>query len=197
MSGRNFETFKDTVERRLMRHPVVVDNPYTAWFAEGRVPLDHLRHFTVQFSVFSNQFLLAALNRVINADTLEAARESKGDPDERARRHLRQRESAPVPGRGPSTRTARAIRPCWWRPREPSTAGRFRFQAAHFEWLLRFGAVLGLRFADMGKRRHGDPEHAVLLRRAVPALRQAVTTTRRWAPRSPSRTGPRPVSGRS
>ena len=35
--------------------------------------------------------------------------------------------------------------------------GTFRFQAAHFEWLLRFGAILGLRFGDMGKRRHGDP----------------------------------------
>jgi hypothetical protein len=77
MSGRSFETFKGTVERELMRHPVVTDNAYTAWFAEGRVPLDHLRHFTVQFSVFSNQFLLAALNRVVNAGTLEAARESK------------------------------------------------------------------------------------------------------------------------
>ena len=39
--------------------------------------LDQLRHFTVQFSVFSNQFLLAALNRVINADRLEAVQESK------------------------------------------------------------------------------------------------------------------------
>ena len=34
--------------------------------------------------------------------------------------------------------------------------GTFRFRAAHFEWLLRFGAALGLGFADMGQRRHGD-----------------------------------------
>jgi hypothetical protein len=33
--------------------------------------------------------------------------------------------------------------------------GRFRFTAAHFEWLLRFGAPIGLGFDDMGKRRHG------------------------------------------
>ena len=52
-------------------------NAYTAWFANGDMSLDHLREFTVQFSVFSNQFLLAALNRVINADSLHAARESK------------------------------------------------------------------------------------------------------------------------
>ena len=62
---------------RFMQHPVVTDNEYTQWFAHGDMPLEHLRHFAVQFSVFSNQFLLAALNRVINADTLQAARESK------------------------------------------------------------------------------------------------------------------------
>ncbi|HSS10449.1 MAG TPA: hypothetical protein VLL25_11225, partial [Acidimicrobiales bacterium] len=32
---------------------------------------------------------------------------------------------------------------------------RFRFAAAHFEWLLRFGAPLGLGFADLGKRHQG------------------------------------------
>jgi pyrroloquinoline quinone (PQQ) biosynthesis protein C len=31
---------------------------------------------------------------------------------------------------------------------------RFRFAAAHFEWLLRFAAPLGLGFEDLGKRRH-------------------------------------------
>ena len=57
------------------------------------MPLDHLRHFTVQFSVFSNQFLLAALNRVINADTLQAARESKEILMNELGRHLHQRRS--------------------------------------------------------------------------------------------------------
>ena len=155
MIGKNFETFKDTVERELMRHPVVADNAYTAWFAEGRVPRDHLRHFTVQFSVFSNQFLLAALNRAINADTLEAARESK---------EILMNELGVIY----ATNGARA-RGAWpadadreGDPALVSTAGTvdggtFRFRAAHFEWLLRFGAALGLRFDDMGKRRHGDP----------------------------------------
>src|SRR6266851_139002 len=77
MAAKNFEAFKKTIEREFMGHPVVTSNDYTAWFAYGDVPLNHLRDFTVQFSVFSNQFLLAALNRVINADTLHAARESK------------------------------------------------------------------------------------------------------------------------
>src|ERR687895_531495 len=77
MAGKNFEAFKQTIEREFMGHPVVTKNAYTAWFANGDMSLDHLREFTVQFSVFSNQFLLAALNRVINADSLHAARESK------------------------------------------------------------------------------------------------------------------------
>ena len=77
MWEQDFEAFKDRIDREFMHHPVVVNNAYTKWFAAGELSLDHLRHFTVQFSVFSNQFLLAALNRVINADSLQAARESK------------------------------------------------------------------------------------------------------------------------
>src|SRR5215813_11514755 len=77
MAGKDFDAFKKTIAREFMEHPAVTKNAYTKWFSRGDVPLDHLRDFTVQFSVFSNQFLLAALNRVINADTLEASRESK------------------------------------------------------------------------------------------------------------------------
>ena len=184
MSGRSFDTFKDTVDRELMRHPVVTDNAYTARFAEGRVSLDHLRHFTVQFSVFSNQFLLAALNRVINADTLEAARESKeillnelgviyadgghaagGGP---AGNGGRAADGGPAGngGRAADGGDAHAGSGPVDADREGDPAlvsttgtvdgGTFRFRAAHFEWLLRFGAALGLRFADMGQRRHGD-----------------------------------------
>ena len=174
MTGKDFETFKDTVDRKLMHHPVVVDNAYTAWFAEGRVPLDHLRHFTVQFSVFSNQFLLAALNRVINAGTLEAARESKEilmnelgviyvDPA-RARPRLRPLDDGHIhvePARARhGVRSGDADQegdPALVSTTGTVEGGTFRFRAAHFEWLLRFGAALGLRFDDMGKRRHGDP----------------------------------------
>src|SRR5207247_8747690 len=31
---------------------------------------------------------------------------------------------------------------------------RYRHTAAHFEWLLRFGEALGLRFEDLGKSRY-------------------------------------------
>src|ERR671913_270092 len=77
MAEKNFEAFKQTIEERFMGHPVVTANAYTKWFSRGEMPVDHLRRFAIEFSVFSNQFLLAALNLVINADSLHAARESK------------------------------------------------------------------------------------------------------------------------
>jgi hypothetical protein len=161
MAGKNFDAFKLTIERDFMGHPVVKKNDYTAWFAHGDVPLDHLRQFTVQFSVFSNQFLLAALNRVINADTLHAARESKeilmnelgviynkpGAAAGSADRHREPRQST----------SDREGDPALVATEGTVDGGKFRFQAAHFEWLLRFGEPIGLSFDDMGKRRHGIP----------------------------------------
>jgi hypothetical protein len=155
MSVKNFDHFKQTIERGFMQHPVVTRNEYTDWFSRGEMSLDHLRHFTVQFSVFSNQFLLAALNRVINADTLEAARESK---------EILMNELGVIYNskNGPGERHADAAAPAGDEtdPALVSTegtvdGGKFRFQAAHFEWLLRFGRPLSLTFDDLGKRRHG------------------------------------------
>jgi pyrroloquinoline quinone (PQQ) biosynthesis protein C len=131
MAGKNFDAFKQRIEQEFMQHPVVTRNAYTAWFAHGEMPIEHVRHFTVQFSVFSNQFLLAALNRVINADSLEAARESK---------QILMNELGVIYNKDGSI-----------------DGGRFRFHAAHLEWLLRFGEPLGLTFNDLGKRRHGTP----------------------------------------
>jgi len=160
MAAKNFDAFKQTIEQKFMGHPVVTRNDYTAWFSHGDMSLDHLRHFTVQFSVFSNQFLLAALNRAINADTLHSARESKeilmnelgviynnkgnGHGEERAA----QKTGADSDREGD---------PALVSTEGTVDGGVFRFQAAHFEWLLRFGKPLGLTFDDMGKRRHGSP----------------------------------------
>src|SRR4249919_734318 len=156
MAGKNFEAFKKTIEREFMAHPVVTSNEYTAWFARGDMPVNHVRDFTVQFSVFSNQFLLAALNRVINADTLQAARESK---------EILMNELGVIYNKPEKTGASGTKRSSGDNDREGDPAlvstegtvdgGRFRFQAAHIEWLLRFGEPLGLTFNDMGKRRHG------------------------------------------
>jgi hypothetical protein len=162
MAEKNFDAFKETIEQQFMHHPAVTDNPYTAWFARGAMTLDELRHFTVQFSVFSNQFLLAALNRAINADTLQATRESK----EILMNELgviyndKGRRDRIAAGAAEATATSSADHDREGDPALVSTEGTvdggvFRFQAAHFEWLLRFGQPLGLTFDDMGKRRNG------------------------------------------
>src|SRR5688572_1463644 len=162
MAEKNFDAFKETIEQHFMRHPAVTGNAYTAWFARGSMTLDELRHFTVQFSVFSNQFLLAALNRAINADTLQATRESKEIlmnelgviyNDRGAKGHAASGESAPAA----SSTHDREGDPALVSTEGTVDGGTFRFQAAHFEWLLRFGQPLGLTFDDMGKRRHGTP----------------------------------------
>ena len=94
MWNKDVATFKTRIDRALMLHPVVVDNAYTRWFATGELSLEQLRDFTVQFSVFSNQFLLAALNRVITADALHAARESKEILMNEPGRHLQRRRQS-------------------------------------------------------------------------------------------------------
>src|SRR5678809_1276617 len=123
MAGKNFDAFKDTIEREFMGHPVVKKNEYTAWFSHGDVPLDSLRHFTVQFSVFSNQFLLAALNRVINAETLESARESK---------EILMNELGVVYNNGRAKKED-DVDPALVSTEGTVDGGTFRFQAAHFE----------------------------------------------------------------
>src|SRR2546425_8299484 len=108
MASRRFDALKLAIERRVMQHPVITHNAYTRWFSRGELSLDELRRFTVQFSVFSNQFLLAALNRVINADTLQGARESK---------EILMNELGVI-----------------YNAQGTVDGGTFRFDAAHFEW---------------------------------------------------------------
>jgi hypothetical protein len=153
MAGKNFEAFRHTIEEKFMGHPVVTSNAYTAWFARGDMPVDHLRRFAIEFSVFSNQFLLAALNRVINADTLQAARESKEIlMNELGVIYNNQKNGHAEPNK--TGDTDKEGDPALVSTEGTVDGGKFRFQAAHFEWLLRFGQSLGLTFDDMGKRRH-------------------------------------------
>jgi hypothetical protein len=155
MAGKDFEAFKHTIEERFMGHPVVTGNAYTKWFSRGDMPVDHLRRFAVEFSVFSNQFLLAALNRVINADTLHAARESKEILMNELGVIYNSKGASAAPAS--ASDTDREGDPALVSTEGTVDGGKFRFQAAHFEWLLRFGQSLGLTFDDMGKRRHGSP----------------------------------------
>jgi hypothetical protein len=154
-----FQGFLQDVESELLQHPIVVDNAYTRWFQEGRATDAELRHFVQQFSVFSNQFLVAALLRVINAPSLQQARSAK----EILLNELGviYRRTAPAREVMPAVATAEAMD----REGDPELVstegtvdgGTFRFRAAHFEWLLAVAECLGLSFSDLGQRRHGRP----------------------------------------
>jgi len=130
MSSPRLTRFRATVERRIGEHPILRGNPYTAWFARGEAGIPELRRFTVQFSVFSHLFLEAQLRKCINAGSLESYHAGK----EILLNEL-----------GVS-----------FSPGGTIDGSAFRFNAAHFEWLLAFAQHLGLYFEEIGKRRHGD-----------------------------------------
>jgi hypothetical protein len=160
-----FQAFLHEVDHELLQHRIVVDNAYTRWFQEGRASDDELRHFVQQFSVFSNQFLIAALLRVINAPTLEQARSAKEILMNELGVIYRRNHGSDQPDA-----TSRAAAPPLTveekdhegDPELVSTEGTvdggiFRFRAAHFEWLLAVARGLGLGFDEIGQRRHGRP----------------------------------------
>jgi hypothetical protein len=144
---QRWHAFQRRLEDVVVRHPVVVDNRYTRWFATGAAGRAEVRHLTVQFSVFSHLFVEAQLRKVINAPDLASYRAGK---------EILMNELG-VPFRPPRG-TGEAGADADLVSTEGSVEGaRFRFPAAHFEWLLGFAEPLGLGFADLGKRRQGTP----------------------------------------
>ncbi len=154
----DFRDFLAEVDRDFFHHRIITDNAYTRWFREGNATDQELRHFVKQFSVFSNQFLIAALLKVLNAPTLEQARAGK---------EILMNELGVIyrkPGAAPASRSTlgeaekeREGDPDLVSPEGTVDGGVFRFRAAHFEWLVGVGEALGLTFQDMGKRKHGRP----------------------------------------
>jgi pyrroloquinoline quinone (PQQ) biosynthesis protein C len=148
--ARRFLAFQQRIDRELLKHRIITGNRYTAWFRQGEQTPEQIRAFIVQFSVFSNQFLVAQLQKMINADSLEGMRASK---------EILANEIGVVfnPGR----RMAATRDPD--REGDPELVstegsvegGAFRFRAAHFEWLLHIAEKLGLSFNDLGMRKHG------------------------------------------
>ncbi len=141
---------RERVGRELLGHPIIVHNPFTSWFARGDMSREQLRRFVVQFSVFSNLFLVAQLLKTINAPTLEGMRASKEIlANEIGVVFARRQASGGVPDT--------EVDPELVSTEGTVEGGVFRFRAAHFEWLLRMAEPLGLGFDDLGKRRHGRP----------------------------------------
>jgi hypothetical protein len=138
------KTFRHKLEHEVLRHPVIVANPYTRWFSEGTFDREQARAFLVQFSVFSNQFLLAQLHKVVNASTLEDLRASK----EILANEIGVGFCGPRRGSEPGLGSTEGS----------VEGGTFHFRAAHFELLVRMAHHFDLTFADLGRRRFGTRE---------------------------------------
>lgn len=141
--------FRDRANRLVADHPVVTGNPYTRSFARRDAGRDEVRHLTVQFSVFSQGFVEAQLRKVVNAPTLAASRAGKEILMNELGVVFRPRRPGAAPPDG--------VDPDLVGVEGTVEGSRFRFAAAHFEWLVRFAEPLGLRFEDLGKRRFGTP----------------------------------------
>jgi hypothetical protein len=151
-----YQSFLREIETKFMNHRIILDNRYCRWFAKGEMNLDQLRHFVQQFSVFSHFFLVAQLKKMINAGNLESYRASKEILANEIGVIFRKPGQA-APGAGPLTDAEKDLSAD---PELVSTegtvdGGTFKFKAGHFEWLLRIAEQLGLKFTDLGKRKHG------------------------------------------
>ncbi|WP_411728318.1 hypothetical protein [Methyloglobulus sp.] len=140
--AKHFLKFQRRINKELLNHHVITDNPYTAWFELGDQNLAQIKDFIIQFSVFSNQFLIAQLHKMIHADTLESMRASKEIlANEIGVRFKSTRQSTGGDNLGATEGSIEG--------------GIFHFGAGHFEWLYNIAQKLDLSFAEIGQPKHG------------------------------------------
>jgi len=145
-SYTNLSPFASKALSIVEKHPIVQGNKYCDWFGQGDVSCEQAKDLVVQFSVFSNLFLLAQLNKIINSQTLEDMREGK---------EILANEIGVV-FKPPNKKTADdGFDPNVVGVSGSVVGGVYNHRAAHFEWLVDVGKPLGLTFEQMGKRRHG------------------------------------------
>ncbi|MDQ6855521.1 MAG: hypothetical protein M3Z57_00425 [Candidatus Dormibacteraeota bacterium] len=157
--GADWDTFLEQVRETVMSHPVVTNNEYCTWFNEGEASREQVRDLIQQFSVFSNLFIVAQLLKTINAPTMMQARESC---------EILVNELGVVFNSGRTSPSNSASKSDADKDREGdpelvSTEGTvdggiYRFNARHFEWLVKVGEAVGLGFDDLGKRKFGREE---------------------------------------
>ncbi len=155
----DWDSFLEQVRETVMSHPVVTSNAYCTWFAAGEANRDQVRDLIQQFSVFSNLFIVAQLLKTINASSVSQARESC---------EILVNELGVVFNSGRTAPRESAAQSDDERDREGDPAlvstegtvdgGTYRFNARHFEWLLKVGEAVGLGFDDLGKRKFGREE---------------------------------------
>ncbi len=140
--AKQFLKFQERIDLELLQHPVITNNTYTDWFEQGTQSSGQIKAFIIQFSVFSNLFLVAQLNKMIHADTLESMRASK----EILANEIGVRFTSAKSGKA---KDKQAIA-------EGSIEGStFHFSSAHFEWLYASAKKLDLEFHEIGKPTHG------------------------------------------
>jgi hypothetical protein len=153
-----FREFLRDVDRELLQHRIILDNRYTRWFQKGLASDHELKFFVQQFSVFSNQFLIASLLKVINADSLDQMHSSKQILLNELGVIYRRNDRPMGDRNGLSDEDKdREGDPELVSTEGTVDGGIYRFRAAHFEWLLHIGEHLGLGYNNLGKRRHGRP----------------------------------------
>ena len=59
------DDFLTRLDGELLNHSVITNNKYCNWFKHTHLILEDVRYFTQQFSVFSNQFIIAQLNNCL------------------------------------------------------------------------------------------------------------------------------------
>jgi hypothetical protein len=153
----DFQTFLTEVDQRLLHHRIIRHNAYTHWFSQGTATDAELKHFIRQFSVFSNQFLLAALLKVINAPTLQQSRAGREILLNELGVIYRNPTQQQVESKLTIEEKDRQGDPELVNTQGTVDGGICRFQAAHFEWLTGVAEGLGLDFVDIGKRKQGRP----------------------------------------
>jgi hypothetical protein len=149
-TAKQFLSFQDRINDELLQHSIITQNRFTEWFAKGEQSKQQIKAFVVQFSVFSNLFLIAQLKKTINAESLQSMRASKEILANEIGVIFKSSGGLPQQASNDADTDPELVS-----TQGSIEGGQFRFQAAHFEWLLRLSEKLGLGFNDVGKRRHG------------------------------------------
>ncbi|OUS25043.1 hypothetical protein A9Q99_22620 [Gammaproteobacteria bacterium 45_16_T64] len=150
--AEQFLAFQQRINNEVLNHAVITNNPYTHWFSNAELSDAQIKHFVIQFSVFSNQFLVAQLHKMINADTIDEMRASKEILANELGVLFNDKKSSAM------EEDLSSVEVRDFGGLEGSIeGGRFHFRAAHFELLVRMADKLGLDFRLLGKRGRGKP----------------------------------------
>jgi len=146
-TSTDFYLFQTRLDNELLKHKVITNNRFTKRWSESDLTSEQVTKFIVQFSVFSNQFLVAQLQKCINSETIEDMRESK--------EILANEIGVIFNSKGKDQGDLTDTDPDLVSTKGTVDGGKFRFQAAHIEWLFKIANKLGLEFCNIGRRCHG------------------------------------------